>query len=335
MKKLARTELLKLKAYPTNRLGGILLNANESPRDNASGLNRYPESQPKALLNLFSELYYMEKDSLLITRGSDEGIDLLVRGYCRAYQDSIVICPPTFGMYEVSARIQSANVIEVPLNAKDFSLDKQAVLNACDESVKLVFVCSPNNPTGNLMKSDDILELCEQLSEKALVIVDEAYIEFSQQESFCRKITSLPNLVVLRTLSKAYGLAGARCGALLANQEVINYLKKIIPPYSIPRPVEQAVLSEIKELCIEETIEQKNKLSCNLSSLNFVKKVWPSDANFILVQVEDSDKVMKACKQENIILRDRSKVRGLSNCVRISVGTVEQNNLLMEVLKNV
>ena len=246
---LARADIVALEPYAHAAWEPSLerLHANELPwpaeEDRArAGLNRYPEPQPRALIERLAELYTVAPDSLLAGRGSEEAIDLLTRAFCRAGHDAVLLCPPTFGMYSVCARIQGAQIIEAPLRAAaGFALESQALLDRCTAAVKLVFLCSPNNPTGNLLDEASILRIACRLLGRALVVVDEAYIEFAGAPSLARLVPELPNLAVLRTLSMGHGLAGGRCGALIALPEVIALLRKLIPPYAIPQPTLEAV----------------------------------------------------------------------------------------------
>ena len=280
----------------------------------------------------------MKERQLLPGRGSDESIDLLVRGFCRAGVDNVVICPPTFGMYAVAARIQGAAVREVPLvRDSGFALDTPGVLAACDVNTKIVFLCSPNNPTGNAMAPAAIEELLVALSDKALVVVDEAYIEFSGDRSLTTELSRFPNLVVLRTLSKAYGLAGARVGSLIAAPEIVALLGKVIPPYSIPQLTIEAVLATLGEgqLAIQrERVAQvraeRERLSAALPSCKPVQKIWPSVANFLLVDFAAPDAVLDAARAAKLLIRD---MRGVSpQSLRITVGTIEQNDRLIRSL---
>jgi histidinol-phosphate aminotransferase len=240
---LARPEIVALKAYSHASWDPDFdrLHANELPwraetDRSVAGLNRYPEPHPHVLAERLAQLYEVEPSCLLPGRGSDESIDLLLRGFCRAGIDNVIICPPTFGMYAVAARIQGASVREVPLLASQgFALDADAVLAACDANTRIVFLCSPNNPTGNVMDPASVRKILEALAGRALVAVDEAYIEFCGDASLARRLADHPHLVVLRTLSKAYGLAGARVGSLIASTEIVQLLAKVIPPYSIPQ----------------------------------------------------------------------------------------------------
>lgn len=344
---LARPEIRALEPYSHAAWEPHLerLHANEMPwraqgDNSAAGLNRYPEPQPRALIARLAELYAVPADQVLAGRGSDEAIDLLVRAFCRAGQDGIVICPPTFGMYAVAAGIQGADVKEIPLRASDgFAVDCDGVLEACSPDVKLVFLCSPNNPTGNLIAAGDVESLCEALTDRALVVVDEAYIEFSGRGSLAGRLTRYGNLVVLRTLSKAYALAGARIGALLASAEVVSLLRRIIPPYALPSPSVESALTLLGEpqlrfaaARIATVRAERERVAAQLRKLAAVERVWPSDANFVLVECTDVDEVLAAARQAHLIVRDLRRQFGLSRCVRISIGTPEQNDRLVAAI---
>ena len=318
------------------------MHANEMPwrasgDATGAGLNRYPEPQPAELIAHLAELYGVAPDRVLAGRGSDEGIDLLVRAFCRAGQDSILTCPPTFGMYKVSARIQGAGVVEVPLmKERGFALDTPAVLAAWRAGVKLVFVCTPNNPTGNLLDRGAIESLCTQLADRAVVVVDEAYIEFAQKGSLAHTLDRYPNLVVLRTLSKAYALAGTRCGALLAHPDIVALLARVITPYALPTQTIEAVLrftnaghrAESAKR-IEVIRSERARLSEQLARLPGIRRVWPSDANFVLLDCVDPDRVLRAATTVGLIIRDPRSQPGLGSSLRISVGTPEQNDRLL------
>ena len=294
------------------------------------------------MVEILSSLYGIDKDYMLITRGIDEGIDLLLRTFCREGKDSIMICPPTYGMYEISANIQGANIVEVPLlKEQGFALDVQTILDTWKPEIKLIFLCSPANPTGNLLDENAVLKICEKLNDKALIIIDEVYIEFASKPSMLRFLKEHPNLVVLRTLSKAYGLAGVRCGTIVANPDIVNLFKKVIAPYPIPVPVAQTVVRCLKADVVDKIKDQivilnreRESLKDFLESLEFVQHVFPSEANFLLVKVNDSNWIMQLCLKNRIVIRDRSKEFGLQNCVRISIGTPEENKKLKEVLLN-
>jgi histidinol-phosphate aminotransferase len=342
---LARPEIVALKAYSHASWDPAFdrLHANELPwraetDRSLAGLNRYPEPHPHALAQRLAKLYGVGDDQLLPGRGSDESIDLLVRGFCRAGIDNVVLCPPTFGMYAVAARIQGAAVREVPLlKERGFALDTAGVLAACDANTRIVFLCSPNNPTGNAMDPAGIMRLVEALSNKALVVVDEAYIEFSGDASLTAMLPRFPNLVVLRTLSKAYGLAGARVGSLIAAPEIVALLAKVIPPYSIPQLTIESVLATLADaqLAIQrERVAQvraeRERLRAALATCKPVTKIWPSVANFLLVDFAAPEEVLAASRAAKLLIRDMRTVSPQS--LRISVGTPEQNDRLIRSL---
>ena len=342
---LARPEIVALKAYSHASWDPAFdrLHANELPwraeTDRSSaGLNRYPEPHPHELAARLAELYGVRADQLLPGRGSDESIDLVVRGFCRAGIDNVIICPPTFGMYSVAARIQGAAVREVALRPeRGFALDVDAVLAARDANTRIVFLCSPNNPTGNALEPGAVEQLLVAFTGKALVVVDEAYIEFSGEQTLAGSLARFPNLVVLRTLSKAYGLAGARVGSLIADAAIVALLGKVIPPYSIPQLTIEAVLATLGEgqLAIQrERVAQvraeRERLSAALPSCKPVQKIWPSVANFLLVDFAAPDAVLDAARAAKLLIRD---MRGVSpQSLRITVGTIEQNDRLIRSL---
>lgn len=341
---LARPDILSLQPYQHAAWEPTLerMHANEMPwrargDGTHAGLNRYPEPQPEELIEHLAQLYGVAPKNVLAGRGSDEGIDLLVRAFCRAGVDSVLICPPTFGMYKVSAKIQGAGVIEVPLlKERGFQLDAQRVLAAWNEYVKLIFICTPNNPTGNLLDRACVELLCRQLADKALIVVDEAYIEFAGVPSLSGELERFANLVILRTLSKAYALAGARCGALLAHEDIIELLGRVITPYALPTQTIEAVLkftdaqhaAESKQR-IASILSERARLIEQLGPLPLIRQVWASDSNFILVDCFDADAVLRAALNAGLIIRDPRSQPSLSTCLRISVGTPDQNNRLL------
>jgi histidinol-phosphate aminotransferase len=284
-------------------------------------------------------LYDVPPANVLVGRGSDEAIDLLVRAFCRAGEDQVVITPPTFGFYKVAARIQGAGVIEVPLDRETFALDLPAVL-AAGRRAKVVFLCSPNNPTGNLLDESAMLALCRELADQSLVCVDEAYLEFAARRSLAMRLAEFPNLVVLRTLSKAYALAGARLGTLIAGEDIVALLKRIIPPYAIPSStVEQVIaLTEAPQRAIAADrirvlLDERREASRRLALMPCVERVHPSDANFLLVRFRDARAALEAGKDVGLLVRDFSSAPGLANCLRISIGTPEQNERLLAALE--
>jgi histidinol-phosphate aminotransferase len=344
---LARKSIQNLVPYSSARIEnlqeGIHLDANENPFERADGLNRYPYPQPILLRQMFAKLYGVASSQLLMTRGSDEGIDLLIRVFCEANQDAIIITPPTYGMYEVAANIQGARILKVPLEQDfGFALNKDGILKQQNSAIKLIFLCSPNNPTGNVLNAEEVITLCKAFQNQALVVLDEAYIEFSTTQSMCYLISQYPNLVVIRTLSKAFGLAGVRLGALIAHQEVIELLMNVIAPYPIPIPVERVAVSALASenqaiMCsqIQNIRRERDKLQAFLTTLPSVDCVYPSQANFLLVRVKDAAKWMDTCNAHQIIIRSRVNHHGLQNCVRISIGTAEENAYLKKVLSYV
>ena len=345
---LARPDIVALKAYehaswePTFER----LHANELPwrsmaDESLAGLNRYPEPQPRALVERLASLYDTPAETVLVGRGSDEAIDLLVRGFCREGKDSVIICPPTFGMYSVAARIQGARVLSVPLRADaGFALDTQGVLDRCTPDVKLIFLCSPNNPTGNLLSDDAVIELTRALQGRAIVVVDEAYIEFSGARSLTRRMQELPHLAILRTLSKAHALAGARCGTLIADPEIVTLLRKVIHPYAIAQLSMETVLKALEpaQLAIASTRLQllrneRERLLAALPTFSNVVRVWPSDANFILVEFDDPALALARSRGAHLLIRDVRGYPGLGRCLRISVGSPDQNQRLLDSLR--
>ncbi|HEX7341687.1 MAG TPA: histidinol-phosphate transaminase [Rhodanobacteraceae bacterium] len=343
MRDLARPEVLALTPYSSARMeagaAAVMLNANESPwppaGDAGQGLNRYPEPQPLELCARLAALYGVRPEQLLVSRGSDEAMDLLVRVFCRPGMDAIAICPPTFGMYAVCASVQGAGIISVPLDA-NFAVDADALLAAVTPTVKLVFLCSPNNPTGGVIEPAIIERLCTQLADRALVIVDEAYVEFADGGSVAAWLDRHANLAVLRTLSKAWALAGARVGALLANPEIIQLARRIMPPYPLSTPAVRAALAALDEagerLVTERVAGIRVAREClreQLQALPEVREVLPSQANFLTVRFEDATTTYRALLAQGIVVRDVGRYPGLSGCLRISIGSAQENARLM------
>lgn len=345
---LARPEIRTLQPYSSARMeadgGQIMLNANESawePMGEAgAGCNRYPDPQPAALLQALAALYGVQREQLFVGRGSDEAIDLLVRAFCRAGQDAIVIQPPTFGMYAVCARIQNAAVIEAPL-AEDFSLDIPALLAAITPAVKLVFLCTPNNPSGRSIARADIEQVAQALAGRALLVVDEAYIEFSDQASAIALIGRYEHLAVLRTLSKAWALAGARIGSLVAHPDVIALIRRIMPPYPLPSPCVAAALAALSSsgqaaarAHIAIVREQRAFMCRSLIEQPGVREVLPSDANFLAVRFEDAGVVYQRLLQAGIVVRDVRRYPRLQDALRITLGAPDENAKVLAVLND-
>lgn len=343
---LARPEIRTLQPYSSARMEAegaqIMLNANESawpPAGDAGlGCNRYPDPQPVGLLQSLATLYGVRREQLFVGRGSDEAIDLLVRAFCRAGQDAILIQPPTFGMYAVCARIQNANVIEVPL-ADDFSLDVDRLIAAVTPAVKLVFLCTPNNPSGKSIARSDVTHLANALVGKAVLVVDEAYIEFSDQRSVVDLINAYDHVAVLRTLSKAWALAGARIGSLLASPDVVALIRRIMPPYPLPLPCVSAAMSELSasgQAAARDNIaivrEQREIMRAALARLSGVRDVLPSDANFLAVRFDDAGTVYQRLLKAGIVVRDIRRYPNLKDALRITIGTPEENARVLTVL---
>jgi histidinol-phosphate aminotransferase len=321
------------------------LHANELPwrvdgDGSQAGLNRYPEPQPPPLVQGLARLYGVKESQLLVGRGSDEAIDLLLRVFCRDGKDNVIVCPPTFGMFSVAAKIQGAAVRTVPLRGDaGFSLDISGILAAVDEDTKLVFACSPNNPTANATSPDVLADLAQQLAPRAMLVVDEAYIDFATVPSLCARLPSIPNLAILKTLSKAHGLAGARVGALIAAPEVIGLARKVIPPYAITELTVEAVTPLLQPAAIagmrqrvQSLLQERQRLAAALASTPGILKVWPSDSNFLLVDCANPDDVLARVRGAGLIIRD-VRQPALPASLRISVGTPAENNRVLESLQ--
>jgi histidinol-phosphate aminotransferase len=341
---LARPEIVALKAYSHAAWLPSLtrLHANEAPwrpngDDSKLGLNRYPEPQPAALIERLSALYGVPAASVLATRGADEAIDLLARIFLRAGVDSILQCSPSFGMYQVAARIQGADVSEIALHReRGWNIDARQLLEAWHPGVKLLFLCSPNNPTGNLLDAAMLENVCLGLQHKAVVVIDEAYIEWSTSPSLTPWLARFPHLVILRTLSKAHALAGARLGAMLAAPELIEVARRVIPPYALTQSSIEAALRALQpaELAISQArrdslLAEREYLRAGLCGSPLVAKVWPSDSNFLLIDCHDAERFMKDSMAGGSIVRDLRGYPALSNSIRVSVGTRSQNDALL------
>jgi len=347
---LVRPDLRAFAGYASARreqaTGHVWLNANESPwrssADPGLGLNRYPEPQPKALRARMAELYGVPAERLMVTRGSDEGIDLLVRSFCRAGIDGVLISPPCFGMYAVSARVQNAPLIEVPLDddGRRFSLDSTAVEDLITHGdVRVVFVCSPANPTGQALSLKQIRRLAQAAEGRAAVVIDEAYAEFSSVGSAVPLLDEFQHLVLLRTLSKAYALAGARIGAVLADPGVIGVLRSVSAPYSVAAPSASLALEALSDHAqaeaksrIAATIREREALFEALGAAPGVTRVYPSQGNFLLVRFKDRDAALKRLLGAGVVVRDMSAMPQLGDALRISVGTPDENAAMLEAL---
>jgi histidinol-phosphate aminotransferase len=342
---LVRPEIQRLSAYEAAEQvdDTIRLNANESPHTNPVGrfrrpLNRYPEVRPQALQSAMALRFGCADDQILVTRGSSEAIDLIVRSFCRPGTDQILTPTPAFSMYRHYATIQGAGVIEIPgLPEHDFAIDIDAVLGGCSPTTRAIFVCSPNNPTGTPLPRVDLLRLLEARKNTSAVVVDEAYIEFGQERSAIELLDAYPNLLVLRTLSKALGFAGARCGAVIGSREIIAVLNAVQAPYALATPVVECVEDaldasqmELAALAVKSVVAERTRLMTEIACLDFVSKVWPSDANFFLIRVDDALAVMEYCRNRKVLLRHFGG--DLSDCIRITVGSKSDNDALLGAL---
>ena len=337
IKKLVRKNILKLSPYSSARdefsgTEGIFLDANENPKGDH---NRYPDPHQRKLKDVLAKVKEVSPENIFLGNGSDEVIDLIYRIFANPGKDKVIICPPTYGMYEVSANINDIEVVNIPL-LPSFQLNKEAILQTIkeDANIKLIFICSPNNPTGNLI--DGIEEITKSFN--GIVIVDEAYVDFSPESSKVQEIFSYNNLIVLQTLSKAWGLAGVRIGFAFAQSEIIALLNKIKPPYNISTVnQEHALLKLLKrdefEAERDEILAERKRLEKELLQLAIVKKIYSSSANFLLVEIVEENGVYKSLASKNIVVRNRDSV--IKDCMRITVGTKEENDILLAELKDI
>ncbi|EON78538.1 Histidinol-phosphate aminotransferase [Lunatimonas lonarensis] len=341
LNRLLRPHIASLKPYSSARdeysgKEGIFLDANENPYGSITdtAFNRYPDPYQQDLKARIAEIKGVQPNQLFLGNGSDEAIDLLFRAFCRPGVDNVILLPPTYGMYEVSAGINDVATIRVSLTA-DFQLNVPAILEAATPNSKILFICSPNNPSGNRMKREDIHALLRNFP--ALVVIDEAYIDFSDEPSFTSELARYPNLLVMQTFSKAWGLASLRLGMAYASPEIIAILNKIKPPYNISGLTQATVLDALDNLekvdtMISEILEEREKLTGKLLGLRSVQKLFPSQANFLLVKIDRAKETYDALVRQRIIVRDRSKVTLCEDCLRITVGTSVENEKLVEAL---
>ncbi len=347
---LARPDIVALQAYSSARLeaqaGEFLLDANESPWPppgaqpdlRATPLNRYPDPQPRILVERLAHLYAVDESELLASRGSDDAIDLLVRAFCEPGRDAVAICSPTFGMYATCAAIQGAELVELPLTAA-FTVDADALIAGLPGNVKIVFLCSPNNPTGGLTALEDIERITLAMRRRAIVVVDEAYIEFADAPSAATVLRRHANLGVLRTLSKAWGLAGARVGCLLAGAEIIALLRRIMAPYPLSTPSISAALAALTADGLALTrqraalvVAERERVASELARLPHVNAVLPSRANFLAVEFSGCAAVHRHLAAAGVVVRDIGRQPRLADHLRISIGTREENARLIELL---
>lgn len=337
---LVRENIRKIKPYASARddfkdfeSEMVFLDANENPFNN--GLNRYPDPQQIKLKEVIGKQKETLVENILLGNGSDEVLDLIFRAFCEPNKDSVIILPPTYGMYEVLAETNAIEVIKVPLSDK-FHPEVENILKSVKTSSKLLFLCSPNNPTANSFNADLIEKLIREFT--GIVVIDEAYIDFSQKESWSNRLDEFQNLIVIQTLSKAYGLAGIRLGMCFASKEIITILNKIKPPYNINSLTQQKALeilsnTENKNKEVLELLQQREFLALSIAEINFVEKVYHSDANFLLIKVDNANKRYGQLIEKGIVVRNRTKEISCNNCLRITVGTLEENIKLINTLK--
>ena len=337
---LIRQNIKALKPYSSARdeftgEAQVFLDANENPFNQP--YNRYPDPLQRKLKEKISAIKDVPPGQIFLGNGSDEPIDLLIRVFCEPGTDNIVLPDPTYGMYEVAAGINNVEFRKIALD-KNFQLDVEGLLNAADQHTKLIFLCSPNNPTGNSLDRTSIISILENFG--GIVVLDEAYIDFVAGKSFLPVLSQYKNLVILQTFSKAWGMAGIRLGMAFADPEIIGVLNKVKYPYNLSILTQEKALELLgnaprKDAWVEELLKERDRLEAGLAQLPAAGKVYPSDANFVLVKIADARKVYESLVGKGIIVRDRSKVRLCDNCLRITVGTREENDILVETLKTI
>ncbi len=345
LKKLLRPHLSNLKPYSSARdeytgKAKVFLDANENALGSVTkrNLSRYPDPYQTEVKEKLSDIIGVPTPNIFLGNGSDEPIDLLFRAFCEpASEDHVILCPPTYGMYQVCADINNVKVKEVSLTT-EYQLDVKSIKTAIDQNTKLIFICSPNNPTGNNIKEADILQVIQHAGD-ALVIVDEAYIDFSSSPSFVAQLNTYDNLLVLQTFSKSWGMAAARLGMAYAHRDIIAVLNQIKYPYNLSQQTQDLAIEGLKNhvsknTMVSEILRNKTTLRDSLERLELVVHIYPSDANFFLVKVLDATAVYNYLLEKSTIVRDRSKVSLCENCLRITVGTQEENKTLLEGLKS-
>lgn len=339
---LLRPHIVNLQPYTSARdeytgKEGVFLDANENPYGSITDqdFNRYPDPYQSELKEKIATIKDVKPSQIFLGNGSDEAIDLLFRAFCNPGVDNVILLPPTYGMYEVSASINDVAVKKVPLTA-DFQLQTDLIFEAINDKTKIIFVCSPNNPSGNKVKRSDVLLLLKHF--KGLVVVDEAYIDFNDEPSFTNHLKDFPNLLVMQTFSKAWGLASLRLGMAFASEELIKILNRIKPPYNISGLTQETVLAAIDkqdkvESMIQKILDEREFLEKHLLEIDAVQKIHPSQANFLLVKVPAANQVYEQLVENKIIVRNRAKVQLCENCLRISVGTRDENKAFIKALK--
>ncbi len=342
LEKLLRDNIKNLKPYSSARdeysgTEGIFLDANENPLGSVANghYNRYPDPLQKAIKAELATIKKVKPSQIFLGNGSDEGIDLLFRAFCRPTQDNVIIMPPTYGMYQVCADINDIELKRVSLT-KEFQLDVEGILSAVDENTKAIFVCSPNNPTGNRFVREDIVALLKGFD--GIVVVDEAYIDFSPEKSFTQELANYPNLLVLQTFSKAWGMAALRIGMAFASEEIISIFNKVKYPYNVNEATQQLTLQAlknegVKKQMVADILEERERLAIIFDKMEEVKVVYPSDANFLLIKMEKAHELYNHLVGNLLIVRDRSKVTLCEDCLRITIGTKEENERLLSFVQ--
>jgi histidinol-phosphate aminotransferase len=338
---IARENIRRLKPYSSARsefagTAQVFLDANENAFGSPAGdgYNRYPDPLQTELKDRLADMNSYSASQIFVSNGSDEAIDLLFRIFCKPSRDEVIICPPTYGMYRVSAEINDVAIKEVLLTS-DFQLNVPAVSESFSESTKLIFLCSPNNPTGNLIRRESIVKIAQNFN--GIVVVDEAYIHFADEPSMVEELPRLPNLVVLQTFSKAWAMAGLRVGLAFASEIIIDLMNRVKPPYNVSGIAQQTVLDSLKrkpqiDQWMQEIRSERDRLSSALKILAIVERIYPTDANFVLVKTVDADATYRQLIEQKIVVRNRSSVELCEGCLRITVGTPRENDQLLEAL---
>ena len=313
----------------------VFLDANENPFEN--GVNRYPDPQQRTLKSLLSKIKGVPQQNILLGNGSDEVLDLIYRTFCEPNQDNIITLPPTYGMYNVLANINAIEIKSVQLDA-DFQPKFDEILNIANANSKLLFLCSPNNPTGNSFEAKSIEKLIKAF--KGIVVIDEAYIDFSNKESWISRLNEFSNLIITQTLSKAYGMAGIRLGICYASEEIISVLNRIKPPYNVNILTQQKAISQLEQQGLTQNqvtniLKERDLLITKLESIDYISKIYPSDANFVLVEVDDANKRYDQLIDKGIVIRNRTTQPGCENCLRFTIGTPKENRTLIDTLKSI
>ena len=342
IQKLIRPTIKALKPYSSardefqgNSDDMVFLDANENPFEN--GVNRYPDPQQRSVKSLLSEIKNIPENNILLGNGSDEVLDLIFRAFCEPNQDNIITLPPTYGMYSVLANINAIEIKSVQLD-EYFQPKVDEILEVSNDNSKLLFLCSPNNPTGNSFEAKSIEELIKKF--QGIVVIDEAYIDFSNEESWISRLSEFPNLIVTQTLSKAYGMAGIRLGICYASSEIISVLNRIKPPYNVneltqQRAIQQLKLNDLTKKQVEDILTERKNLINQLNTVSYISKIYPTDANFVLVEVDDATKRYNQLIEKGIVIRNRTTQPGCENCLRLTVGIAIENKKLIKVMKEI